>query len=218
VLVIFDCDGVLVDSETLSAQVFSKQLQAEGIVKSPAECMSTFKGHTLSSCVDLLVLEFGRTLSHSFIDDLKCATQEAFIGRLKAVDGVELVLKNLKQRSIPFCVASNGELKKIQHSLKITQLWPYFEGVCFSAEFVVKGKPAPDLFLWAADAMGHAVSEVVIVEDSETGVQAGLAAGMKVLYFKSEINAPSDLLGVEHGSHVKKFTHMAQLMSLLRSL
>ncbi len=214
-LVIFDCDGVLVDSENLASQVFSAQLKKVGIHKTAEECLSSFKGFTLIRCLGVLTAEYGGVIPATFIDELKVATQDSFDTHLQVVTGIESVLEQLTAQGIEFCVASNGGYSKIEHSLKVTGLWPYFEGRCFSAESVTEGKPAPDLFLWAAQEMGFQASDSVIIEDSDTGVSAGVAAGMRVLHFVSTTELHNLSSKPTQSSSVRHFCQMQRLSSLL---
>ncbi len=184
-LIIFDCDGVLVDSETLAAKVFSQQLALEGISYSTMECLHTFKGHTLDACMSKMEKDFGWIVSPSFLSALDRATAAAFEGELQAVAGVEAVIQWLRFHNLSYCLASNGGYSKIQRSLKITGLQKYFDSNIYSAESVENGKPAPDLFEYAVKDMRHTGSAVV-VEDSLSGVQAALAANMQVLLFDNE--------------------------------
>ncbi len=181
-LIIFDCDGVLVDSETLSAQVFSNALKKVGIDMSPQACLMQFQGWTLPACYQWLEQTFNVALPLAFLDTLAHDTQVAFDEGLKMVSGVERVLQRLNDNGVPFCVASNGSHKKIHHSLSLTGLLPYF-AARFSVEDVEQGKPAPDLFLHAASCMGVPVSQTIVIEDSQSGWQASESAGMRSLIY-----------------------------------
>jgi HAD superfamily hydrolase (TIGR01509 family) len=176
-LVIFDCDGVLVDSEPISARIFANHLRAVGLPMSDEEVDRRFRGRSMAACLRLVEELRGSRLPGSFIDDLQRDTFAAFRGQLKPVDGVEAVLDALR---VPFCVASSGEHEKMRVTLGLTGLWPRFEGRIFSASEVEHGKPAPDLFLHAAAKMGAEPSRSAVVEDSLPGVAAGVAAGMTV--------------------------------------
>lgn len=205
-LVIFDCDGVLVDSEQLSAQVFAAQLQLEGIKLTPAQCFQKFKGFTLEDCVTVLEQEFDCVLGHTFVQRLRRATQQRFAQDLQAVHGVESVLSWLRQCEIAMCVASNGDAAKVQHSLTSVGLISYFPQR-FSADLVKRGKPEPDLFLLAASTMGFSPSQCVVIEDSFSGVKAAQAAGIDVLFYNAIAGAVPD--GVE------SFSSMEQLPAIL---
>ena len=188
-LVIFDCDGVLVDSESLASVVFSEVLATKGIAFSPTDCYRQFHGHSMAYCYAWLEENFNVLLPEDFGEQLALATQKRFAMDLKSVQGVGDVLVWLQERNIAFCVASNGAHKKINHSLSVTGLDHFFSDFPantvrrFSVEDVEHGKPAPDLFLHAADAVGVPPSFCVVVEDSASGFAAAEAAGMRLIKY-----------------------------------
>lgn len=209
-LIIFDCDGVLVDSESLAAQVFARELARVGIGLDARECELRFRGHTMEYCRGLLDRDFPGRLPADFLATLALATRDAFHENLLPVSGVEAVLQWLQREGHAFCVASNGALSKIQHSLTVTGLMTHFATRCYSAEAVRAGKPEPDLFLHAAKSMGFEPAQTLVVEDSAAGVSAALRAGMKVCVFGAAPAADE--------SRVYRFTHMAQLSGILPGL
>lgn len=209
VLTIFDCDGVLVDSEALAAQVFSEQLKEYGIHLTTVQCLAKFKGLTLSDCTRLVETEFSCQLAPRFLADLKCATQQRFHHSLQPVEGVENVLSWMKTYGGSICVASNGGVDKIRHSLTVTGLTRYFEHI-FSADQVARGKPAPDLFLLAADSLGFASNECVVIEDSPSGLAAAHAANMQVLFYSED--------GFGCDEQAPAFSRMEQLPGLLKKI
>lgn len=179
-LVIFDCDGVLVDSEPIANRVLGRMLAEQGWVVDDARMDELFLGRTMTHCMALAAERFGRPLPAGFQAEHDWRLFDALAAELVAFPGVEQVLDGL---AIPFCVASNGGPDKLRFSLARTGLLPRFEGRLFSAAEVACGKPAPDLFLHAARCMGVAPAACVVIEDSPAGVLAGLAAGMTVLGF-----------------------------------
>lgn len=191
-LIIFDCDGVLVDSETLAAQVFSEELRSLGIEMTPEQCFAQFHGHTLPYCYRWIEGEYQQQLPsdfdrQEFDRQLMVATSKAFDANLKPVEGVVELIKKLRQRNISYCVASNGRHSKINRSLALTGLDEWFSAERrFSVEDVEHGKPAPDLFLYAAEAIGVPVQFCTVIEDSTSGVAAAEAAGMKVMQLSVE--------------------------------
>lgn len=207
-LIIFDCDGVLVDSESLAAKVFAEHLAKFSVALSAAECEAKFRGHTMDYCLNVLETEYPGMLPHDFLDSLAWATREAFGQSLQPVSGVELVLQWLQRQAVPFCVASNGELSKVHHSLAVTGLHEYFGDRCYSAEQVSRGKPNPDLFLFAAHGMGVDPAQTLVVEDSVAGVTAAIRAGMAVLRY----GVPVEI----ERRPVTSFTEMAQLPGLIQ--
>lgn len=182
-LVIFDCDGTLVDSETVATDVMVDYLTELGIQLSADEALSRFKGGKMADCVAELERMFGRTLPADFTKVLRDRITPVLHQRLQPIEGALELVKSLK---VPFCMASNGPLHQIKVSLSVTGLWPYFEGRIFSAYEVSSWKPAPDLFLHAAKTMGVEPSRCAVVEDSLPGVQAGVAAGMQVFALQPE--------------------------------
>lgn len=185
-LIIFDCDGVLVDSESLAAQVFATLLHTYGITLNASECEKRFRGHTLQYCLKTLKQDYPGKLPGDFLDVLSKATRETFGEQLLPVPGIEAVLQWLGREKCAFCVASNGALAKVHHSLEVTGLRHYFGNNCFSAESVQASKPAPDLFLHAAQTMGFGPHQTLVVEDSQAGITAAMRAGMRVCVFGSE--------------------------------
>ena len=179
-LVIFDCDGVLVDSEPLACRVLAAALVAAGFATTAEDCRDRFAGHALSSVVAAVEAEWGRSLPDDFLTELRRRDAEVFERELEAIPGVRRSVEGLGHRA---CVASSGGMLKIRHSLTVTGLIDLFEPHLFSAEQVDRGKPAPDLFLHAAAAMGADPARTLVIEDSPSGVAAGVAAGMTVLGF-----------------------------------
>jgi HAD superfamily hydrolase (TIGR01509 family) len=177
VLVIFDCDGVLVDSEPLSNRALSDALGAIGYVIDPEETTTTFIGRSWPSCEAIIRERFG-PVPESLRDDYRARMAAAFDAGLEAVPGV---VEAIEAIDAPMCVASSGPHPKMRHSLGLVGLYERFEGRIFSAFDVENGKPAPDLFLHAAASMGFAPADCVVVEDSPVGVEAARAAGMRVL-------------------------------------
>jgi len=177
-LVIFDCDGVLVDSEPLSNAIFAAMVNDLGLKISLEESAERFTGRSLTSCLTDVEQTLGIELPDSFKDDFTNATFEAFRQDLTPVRGIRDLLENFPYST---CVASSGDHEKIRTTLGITGLYPFFEGRIFSATEVSRGKPHPDLFLYAAESMGFQPSACIVIEDSVPGVNAALAAGMKVL-------------------------------------
>jgi len=179
-LVIFDCDGVLVDSELPANQAFCDALRAEGLGVDLSDVVRLLKGLSLRSCGDVIRREFGLDLSAAFFDQLQERTYQRFRQELRAVPGVGEAMQAL---SVPYCVASSGTIEKMHFTLGLTDLLRFVDGRLFSASEVPRGKPHPDLFLYAAEAMAVQPSRCVVVEDSRPGVLAAQAAGMHVLGF-----------------------------------
>ena len=180
-LIIFDCDGVLVDSEPVAARVLARELTSIGFPLTAEECIARYTGISMPSVVACIEAEFARELPADFAERVRAADVEAFKVELRAVPGARAVLARLAH---PKCVASSGRLSKMQLTLTLSGLMPFFElRHLFSAEMVAHGKPAPDLFLLASDRMGVAPENCIVIEDSCPGVHASKAAGMRVLGF-----------------------------------
>lgn len=177
-LVIFDCDGVLVDSEPLAAAALAEELADAGIATTAEDCLDHYTGLSLDSVIAGIEARWARTLPSDFRDRLKQRDYDAFRRHLRPIPGVEALLASLRT---PKCVASSGSLEKLALTLGVTGLMPHFAPNVFSAEQVARGKPAPDLFLYAACRMGAPVGRCIVVEDSVAGVTAARAAGMSVI-------------------------------------
>ena len=180
VLVIFDCDGVLVDSEPLFARVLGEALIAADFPTTIDEALTLGFGKnrlTLSAAVEA---RFGRALPEDFFETIRARASLLFEQELLPMPGIEQLLATLPA---PRCVASNSHLERVRHSLAVTGLLPLFEPHVYSASQTARGKPAPDLFLFAARQLGAPPEECVVVEDSLTGVEAALAAGMPAVGF-----------------------------------
>jgi len=172
-LVIFDCDGVLVDSEMLSCQCLSESFGAYGIDLSLEEINHLFLGRSLAAIREFL-------LTHGwppdpFLAGLKSRVQESFRRSLQPIDGIGAVLSSLR---IPFCVASSSCLDRVSLSLTLTGLGGHFGDRLYTSQLVARGKPAPDLFLYAAARMKAEPARTLVVEDSVSGVTAAKSAGM----------------------------------------
>jgi HAD superfamily hydrolase (TIGR01509 family) len=178
-LVIFDCDGVLVDSELLSCQCLSDELSEFGISLTLAQALELFLGRSTSAVVQHF-RELGQMVPGDFPVRLKSRVLTAFERALKPIPDVETVLSGLR---VPYCVASSSDLDRVALSLKVTGLARHFSDRIYSAQMVARGKPAPDLFLYAADKMVAQPARTLVIEDSVSGVQAAKAAGMMVWGF-----------------------------------
>ena len=214
-LIIFDCDGVLVDSEMIASRVLAEQLTTRGLSMSAAECRRDFTGISMASVRAKVERTLGRPLEPEFEETLRILDSRAFEKELKAIPGVEETLQHLPIR---FCLASSGTPEKIANSLHLTNLSSYFENIQFSATMVANGKPAPDLFELAAKKMGIAPERTVVIEDSASGVIAATLAHMRVFGFTGGSHAQDN---PEYGENLLKagadliFDDMTQLPELL---
>jgi HAD superfamily hydrolase (TIGR01509 family) len=185
-LVIFDCDGVLVDSEPVANRTFAEMLQELGLTLTQEQMFDNFVGFSISHCMQVVERMLGRAVPEDFVSTLQQRTFEAFAKELRAMPGIEHALDRL---GVPFCVASSGDHTKMRTTLGLTGLLPRFEGRLFSVTQVARGKPAPDVYLFAARECGVAPEHCIVVEDTPPGVMAGLAAGMNVLGFTAHTPA-----------------------------
>ncbi|MCX4818510.1 HAD family hydrolase [Streptomyces sp. NBC_01142] len=216
-LVIFDNDGVLVDSEPLANTILASYLTELGHPTSYEESVRDYMGAAVHRVHDLVRERTGQELPADFDDTLHARVFAAFERELVAVDGVTEVLEKLGTDGVPYCVASSGSHERIRVGHRKTGLDRWFahgenggeDGTVFSAQDVGRGKPAPDLFLYAAERMGVAPERCVVVEDSPLGVQAALAAGMDVYGFTAMTSAEK-LAGAKG-----YFGAMAELPALL---
>lgn len=178
-LVIFDCDGVLVDSEVLSCECLSEALAQYGIVLSQDEVLERFLGRSAAAVLDHYRDE-RRLIPENFLAKLKALVAHRFRRSLQPIPGVTSLLSSLQT---PFCVASSSDLDRVVLSLALTGLAPHFGDRMFTSQMVAHGKPAPDLFLYAAAQMNTVPVRTLVIEDSVSGVTAAKAAGMTVWGF-----------------------------------
>jgi HAD superfamily hydrolase (TIGR01509 family) len=187
-LVIFDCDGVLIDSEVIFGRILGECLIAAGFPITMNEAMVLGFGKNRMTLTAEVESRFGRVLPAKFFDEFRAHIDIAFEQELIAIPGIEELLAAL---SVPRCVASNSHLDRVRHALAVTRLLPLFDPHVFSASQVAQGKPAPDLFLFAAQQFGAQREHCVVVEDSTVGVEAAIAAGMAVVGFCGGRHCPA---------------------------
>ncbi|MEV5485669.1 MULTISPECIES: HAD family hydrolase [Streptomyces] len=212
-LIIFDNDGVLVDSESLSNTILAGYLTELGHPTSYEESIRDYMGSAMHRIHELVLERTGRRLPEDFDDVFHGRVFEAFERELRPVPGVTEVLEKLDADGVPYCVGSSGSHERISVGHRKTGLDRWFPaGRVFSAQDVGRGKPAPDLFLHAAREMGVAPERCAVVEDSPLGVRAAVAAGMDVYGFTA-MTSPEKL--TEAGGTVL-FGRMAELPELLR--
>jgi len=191
-LVIFDCDGVLVDSERLAVRVEAAVLAELGWPLSQAEVIERFMGRSQAVMVQAILDRLGDRLPGDWQDRLDRGYRAAFDAELTPVDGV---VEALDRIATPTCVASGGSHEMLRHTLGLTGLYDRFEGRIFSASEVAEGKPAPDLFLHAAARLGAEPAACAVVEDSRYGVEAARAAGMRAFGYTGGLTPPGRLAG-----------------------
>lgn len=209
-LVIFDCDGVLVDSEAIANRIMAETITASGIPITFEECRARFVGGTLKRVIDTVEQWRGQPLPPGWKEDFEARRNEVFRRELKPVPGAAAAVEAIRASDTPVCVASSGSLEKMTLTLGLTGLKDLFGDNLFSADSVAHGKPEPDLFLYAAEQMGQVPENCVVVEDSLLGVTAAVSAGMRVLAYTGE--AEADALKAAGG---QPFSDMAELPELV---
>lgn len=210
-LVIFDCDGVLVDSERLTVVVEARILTELGWALTPEDVVDRFVGVSSERMLAEVERHLGPELTAHFDEISTIEIRREFDAHLQPVDGVIDVLDALDRAGTPTCVASSGSHDKMRQTLGLTNLWHRFRGRIFSASEVAHGKPEPDLFLHAASTMGIEPSRCVVIEDSPFGVQAAVAAGMTAYGFTGGLAAEGTLAA----AGAIPFGHMSELVALL---
>ena len=216
-LVIFDCDGVLVDSETLSVSALLAMIELAGGSVSEDAAYEHFLGKSMKSVREILGRDFGLDLTEKHLTGMRADLMRRFRKELKPMPGVREMLPRL---GIPCCVASSGTLERIRHALDVTGLLSLLEPHLFSAGMVAHGKPAPDLFLHAAAAMDVEPGHCLVVEDSPAGIEAARAAGMTVFAFTGGSHAGNPALKLRLASMQPDsiFADMLQLPDLIAGL
>ncbi|MDQ0788428.1 HAD superfamily hydrolase (TIGR01509 family) [Streptomyces sp. B3I7] len=210
-LVIFDNDGVLVDSEPLSNTLLAAYLTELGHPTTYEDSLRDYMGAAMHRVHDLVEERTGQRLPKDFDDVFHARVFAAFERELRPVAGVDAVLGRLAADGVPYCVASSGSHERIRVGHRAAGLDRFFdEGRIFSSQDVGRGKPAPDLFLYAAERMGVPVERCAVVEDSPLGVRAAVAAGMDVYGFTA-MTPPERL-----GEATRLFGEMGELLDLLR--
>lgn len=216
-LVIFDCDGVLVDSEPILNRIFAETLTEAGFSITSEEVTRRFMGKSLATCLEIIEATYGRPLPPNFAERCKAREIAAFQQELQPTVGIASALEQIP---LPRCVASNSSHRHIQQVLKLTGLLHQFQGRLYSADEVDRPKPFPDVYLYAAEQMGTHPQHCVVIEDSVTGVQAAFAAGMTVFGYAQRSDYLNGETALSHDALVAAgaqlvFDDMSQLPNLL---
>ncbi len=209
-LLIFDCDGVLVDSDRISLRIQAERLTALGLPMTYEECVREFLGLGMKETLREIEERLGRSLPAGWETELEAEVKDAFRRELRPVRGV---VEALDQISLPTCVASSGSHEKMMMTLGLTGLYERFAGRIFSADEVERGKPDPDLFFYAAERMGVVPERCIVVEDSPFGIQGAVAAGMAPLGYAADAEPAAMSALFDAGAIV--FTSMAELPGLV---
>jgi HAD superfamily hydrolase (TIGR01509 family) len=207
-LIIFDCDGVLVDSEPIAVRIDVEMLAEVGVSMSEAEVIERYVGRSPEVILAETEARLGRRVPEGWFERGEARIREAYQTELRPVDGIVEALDAIE---VPVCVASSSGHDNLRYKLELTGLYERFAGHIFSATEVANGKPAPDLFLHAASRMGVEPADCAVVEDSRYGVQAARAAGMDVFGYAGGLT-PRDVL---EGARTVVFDNMRKLPELL---
>lgn len=210
-LVLFDCDGVLVDSERIAVQVEVEILSELGWVLTPDEIAERFLGVSDADYLAQVEDHLGRRLPPSWLTEIAPRYEEAFRKDLRPVEGVDVALDALERAGILTAVASSGTPEKLAFTLGHTGLKERFDGRIYSAVEVERGKPAPDLFLHAASSLGVRPQRCVVVEDSPAGIEAAIAAGMRPVAYLGGL-VPASRLALPGVELLEKMSDLPQLV------
>ncbi|WP_426429454.1 HAD family hydrolase [Winogradskyella sp. HB-48] len=207
--IIFDCDGVLVDSEPISNQVMVDLANQLGAYIDLEYAYMHFKGNSFNECANKISKLITQELPNDFEEQYRKESFKRFKNEIKPIDGVKDVLRDL---TIPFCVASSGPMNKIKLNLELTGLSSFFqEKTIFSCYTIGKWKPDPAVFLWASRAMGFTIDECLVIEDSSIGIEAAVKGGFDVFGYTAH-----DYKGELHKKATNTFYHMNLLPELLK--
>ena len=211
-LVIFDCDGVLIDSEIISSRILVRQLGEVGVEVDHAHVQRHFLGRSWPKVAAEIRSRHGLTLGPEFEERYRTDLLAAFETDLKTVEGVEAVIEALVVKS---CVATSSSPKRATRSLELSGLSAYFGERLFTASQVENGKPAPDLFLFAAQRMGVAPEACLVIEDSLPGIEAARAAGMRHYRFTGASHLRGlDKVPPDGADNVVSFSHWVEFFEL----
>lgn len=214
--IIFDCDGVLVDSEPLSMRVLLETIAEAGAIINTEQGYERFLGKSLTSVTQILRTDYGIAVADSALEAMREKLYALFRKELQPIQGVAEALRNI---ALPCCVASSSQVERVRLSLQVTGLAPFFGEHVFSASMVANGKPAPDLFLLAAREMRVEPGRCIVIEDSPAGVEAAQRAGMRVFAFLggSHAQSPAHRRALESLDPTLIFDDMADLPGLIEA-
>lgn len=204
--IIFDCDGVLIDSESIAIGIMVDMANELGANMDFRESLINLKGKSFNSCMAFISDLIGKPLDKDFEKEYRVNTFETFKKEVKPIKGIKEVLDSM---TMPFCVASSGPENKIRLNLEVTGLLPYFGDNIFSCYTIQKWKPEPDVFLWAAKTMGFSPKDCLVVEDSFSGVKAAIAGGFDVFgYTEHDYKNELETLATQTFDSMDKFLRM----------
>lgn len=183
--IIFDCDGVLVDTEKIGNGILLEMASEHGFEMKIEDAYRDFNGRNLKECFQHIETAIDKKLPDNFESEYRERSFEAFKTQVKPMEGVVDFIEKLQ---IPYCVASSGPVEKIRLNLEVSGLLEKFEGKIFSSYEIKSWKPDPGIFLFAAKEMGFEVKDCIVIEDSKAGVKAGVSGGFKVYGFANGFN------------------------------
>jgi HAD superfamily hydrolase (TIGR01509 family) len=211
--VIFDCDGVLVDSEWLASRVEAELLRELGMELSVEQVHELFLGKTVGGVLDIIAARRGAALPPEFTYNWAFATARAFMRELQPIASVRGVVEQLRSAGHKLAVASQSPLARVRLSLEVTQLAPLFGDHLYVTTMVARPKPAPDIYLLAAARLGAAPADCLVIEDSPAGAAAAIAAGMRALGY-----APGDTADAMRAQGVPVLRSMDELPERIAAL
>ena len=207
---IFDCDGVLIDSEYLASRVESELIRELGLTLDVEQVHDLFLGKTVDGVLDAIAERTGKRPSSAWAYNWAFATAHAFLRELKAVDGVGVAVEELRRRGHRMAVASQSPLARVRLSLQVAGLAGQFDEHIYVTSMVARPKPAPDIYLLAAERLRAAPAECIVIEDSPASAAAALAAGMRVLGY-----APGSTAAAMHSSGAQVIRSMHELITAI---
>lgn len=208
-LLIFDCDGVIVDSEGISARVFAEEVLKYGYTASAETLRKELAGGNFAESKAFVERQLNKKLPDDFEQKFRQRTFEVFAEEIQPIDGIENILKRIQR---PFCLASNAPRNKIDLNLRTTKLLPYFEGRIYSAYELQIWKPDPQFYLTVAKSMGFPPEKCVVIEDSKFGVRSAHSAGIRVYGYTAGESYKTEELAREGAI---PFDHMGILEHIL---
>ncbi|ESY04298.1 MULTISPECIES: HAD family phosphatase [unclassified Mesorhizobium] len=213
-LVIFDCDGILVDTENLANRRLAEWFVAAGYPTTFEYCRKYFSGRSMASVQKEIEETTTVRLGADFVDRWNAGLPELFAHGVEAIPYVRDFIEAVRAAGIPYCVATSARISKMHITLGQTGLLPLFEHAMFSSTMVSRGKPFPDLFLHAAKTMGFASADCIVIEDSVAGTQAGIAAGMRVYSYHGDPYSDRDGLASAGGVLFDDMRELAGLVPI----
>ncbi|MCM0667481.1 HAD family hydrolase [Flavobacterium tyrosinilyticum] len=210
--IIFDCDGVLVDTEKIGNGILLAMAQEHGFEMELEDAYRYFNGRNLKDCFRHIEEAIDQKLPENFETQYREKSFEAFKTQVKPMEGIVDFIRNIEKLKIPYCVASSGPVDKIRLNLEVAGLLDKFEDRIFSSYQIGSWKPEPGIFLHAAAVMGFEVKECIVLEDSKAGVRAGVRGGFKVYGFANGFN--NDDLKEEGAELFYTYQELSEKLSL----